>query len=44
MYLYFIIFFILVAGMGFYFTWKNWQRDRTPLWRQIAETLKEPGE
>jgi len=44
MYLYFIIFFILVAGMGLYFTWKNWKRDRAPLWRQIREAMKELGD
>jgi hypothetical protein len=30
-----------VAVMGFYFTWKNWERDRSPLWRRIKQMQQE---
>jgi hypothetical protein len=34
-------FVLAVAAMGLYFTWKNWLRDRAPLWRQIKQMRAE---
>ena len=30
-----------VAVMGFYFTWKNWERDRSRLWLRIKQMQQE---
>jgi len=41
MYILFPCFIIIVAAFGFYFTWKNWRRDRAPLWHQIRQMQDE---
>jgi hypothetical protein len=41
MYLIFPGFILGVAVMGFYFTWKNWERDRSRLWRRIKQMQQE---
>jgi hypothetical protein len=37
MWFFFALFFLGVAVMGEYFTWKNWSRDRAPVWRRIRQ-------
>jgi hypothetical protein len=32
---------LAVAAAGLYFTWRNWLRDREPMWRQIRLILQE---
>jgi hypothetical protein len=41
MYIIFPLFILLVAVLGFYFTKKDWERERAGLWRQIKQMLEE---
>jgi hypothetical protein len=41
MYILFPLFILLVAVLGFYFTKKDWERERAGLWRQIKQMLEE---
>lgn len=40
------LFYLLVGAMGFYFTYRNWKRDKAPLLEEIRrreDALREEG-
>jgi hypothetical protein len=43
MYIIFPLFILLVAVLGFYFTKKDWERERAGLWHQIKQMQEELG-
>jgi hypothetical protein len=43
MYIIFPLCVLLIAVLGFYFTKKEWERERAALWHKVRHMLEEPG-